>query len=68
MHALTKHEVLLVSGGDETVSDIPFPTDGDYTPPPTFTLTIHCRPSAVSRCRAIRCRDERVRKSTFLSR
>jgi hypothetical protein len=34
MHALTKHEVLAVSGGDEAVSDIPFPTDGDYTPPP----------------------------------
>jgi hypothetical protein len=34
MHALTKHEVLAVSGGDETVSDIPFPVDGDYTPPP----------------------------------
>jgi hypothetical protein len=34
MHALTKHEVLSVSGGDETVSDIPFPVDGDHTPPP----------------------------------
>lgn len=34
MHKLTKHEVLAVSGGDETVSDIPIPTDGDYTPPP----------------------------------
>jgi hypothetical protein len=34
MHALTKHEVLLVSGGDETVVNIPFPLDGDPVLPP----------------------------------
>ena len=34
MHALTKHEVLLVSGGDDTVDGIPFPLDGDPVLPP----------------------------------
>jgi hypothetical protein len=34
MHALTKHEVLAVSGGDDTVDGIPYPTDGDCTLPP----------------------------------
>lgn len=34
MHALTKDEVLVVSGGDEAVDSIPYPVDGDCALPP----------------------------------
>jgi hypothetical protein len=34
MHALTKHEVLAVSGGDDAVDGILLPVDGDCALPP----------------------------------
>ncbi len=34
MQTLTKQEVMAVSGGGETVSDIPYPVDGDCALPP----------------------------------